>query len=193
MAKLNKHGCYSSALSAISLSLGEETGFFFGRRPASYDSMDYDESCRIGNRTLLLNLNDSAQSNGSLGTWSFCYFILNSEDAHDIYVGVWRLANNTYHLVKESLTLLPKSDSYLKFDFVCLRHSVSPVEVLVGDVVGAIVTAIPATFNVVGCNEENEGLWMSRLPNGHNETSDTNLEFFQSFTLYLAGLKGMYL
>lgn len=162
--------------------------FAFGSNPVDYDLDDLT----LSNRTLLLNLNDSAPYNSSLGMWSFCYFITNSRAVSNIDVGVWRLVNNIYHLVSGSRTTLPQSDSYREFDFVCLRHSVSPVEVLEGDVLGAIVTAIPAAFSVVGSDEYSQ-MWISSLQNDSNDVIDTDLTQLLNYRLYLEGLGGIYI
>lgn len=107
----------------------------------------------------MLNLNYPALSNGTLNTWSFCYFVLNSAGVSpDISVGMWRPQNDSYYLVNGSFSTLPRSEAFRELDSVCLRHRVPPVDVLVGDVVGASVTAIPAVFSVVGRDQEGQ-LW----------------------------------
>lgn len=177
-------------MSAISLAKDEESVFSFGNKPASVDFNQADTTL-INSRTLLLNLNDSALSNGSLNSWSFCYFVLDSEEGlNHINVGVWRLVNDTYYsLVNGSLVTLPTSR---EFDFVCLKLSVSPVEVLEGDVVGAIVTAIPAVFSIVGSDEDSQ-MWTSPLPNNHDDVISMNLTSIPNCGLYLEGLGGMYI
>lgn len=170
----------------------ESSAFAFGSNPASSLSVDFDlDALTVRNRTLLLNLNESAPYNTSLSTWSFCYLINKSEAASNaVDVGVWRLTDNIYHLVNGSLVTLPWSDSYREFYFVCLRHSVSPVKVLEGDVLGAIVTAIPAAFSVVG-NDECNQVWISQLPNDSNDVTDTDLTQYPNYRLHLEGLGGM--
>lgn len=167
----------------------KESAYGFGSNPALNVGTNLD-ALTLSSRTLLLNLNESAPYNFSLGTWSFCYFINRSEAAlNAIDVGVWRFRNNVYHLVNGSLVTLPWSDSYREFDFVCLRHSVSPVEVWEGDVLGAIVTALPAAFSVLG-NDEQSQMWITPLPNDSNDITDMNLTQYPNNRLYLEGLGG---
>lgn len=169
---------------------GEDDAFSIGSRPASVD-YNYDTTqTLISSRTLLLNLNDSAISNGSIMSWNFCFFILDSEEMSDesIHVGIWRLINDTYSLVHGSLTELPMLQSYHGLDFACLKSSVpsGPIKVLEGDVVGAIVTAIPSPFSIVG-SDEGSKIWMCPLP---IDNHCANLTIIPSYGLYLEG--GMY-
>lgn len=181
---------YSSALSAISLAKDEESVFAFGNKPSSVDFNGADIP-PINSRTLFLNLNDSALSDGYLNLWSFCYFVnLDTKESLN-YVGVWRLVSDTYYsLVNGSLETLPTSQSYREFDFVCLKLSVSPVAVLEGDVVGAIITTTPAVFSIIGSDEDSQ-MWTSPLPNDRNDVISMNLTFIPNYGLYLEGFGGM--
>jgi hypothetical protein len=167
-------------------------GFMLGGKPVSVEfNPDGIEPFIVG-RTVLLNLNDSATSSGSINSWSFCYIILDPDEiSDDVYVGVWRPTNNGYSLVTESLTLLPKS-SFRDFDFVCLKHSVSshPIKVLEGDVLGMIVNAVPTVLSALGSDQEGL-IWAGSFPQGAIIVTD--LVVIPNYTLYLKGLEGMYI
>ena len=174
----------------------EDDVFAFGSRPASVDYDHNTTQTLISSRTLILNLDDFAPRDGYLKSWSFCFFILNSEEISDdvINVGVWRPMNDTYSLVEGSLSELPMSQYYHGFDFACLKHSVpsDPIKVFEGDVVGAIVTAIPALFSIVGSDKANQ-IWTCPLPSNNNDVDCINLPtVIPNYGLYLEGLGGMY-
>lgn len=162
-----------------------------GRKPVSYitdTSISNDSSLAGLNNSLLLNVNASATHNMTINTWTFCYSIKEMEASKDITIGVWRPSgNHFYSLVSGSHAVLPQSNSYLEFEFICRRIFVDQFDVEMGDVIG-VVTCLPAMFSVVGIDRGGELCWTPSLDIYDSESvNESDFSCFEGHGLYIEG------